>query len=155
MTYRQSFSVEMGAAWYLRMGGRLLLTKFSSLLRQIDQVKGDLLSLAGTPSGIVALGIVPTASCVLAGRLAQGVACELPKVTLGIVESYGGHLVDWLHCSEMDLAIIYGLNAGVHVIQETLAFDELMIVGPFGSHVGKWSGGSLAWLAGERLSVAE
>jgi DNA-binding transcriptional LysR family regulator len=33
---------------------------------------------------------------------------EFPDVSLRIVESYGGHLVEWLHRGEMDLAIIYG-----------------------------------------------
>lgn len=140
-----------GRGMMLTEEGRLLLNKIGGLVRQIDQVKDDLLSRTGIPSGTVVLGIVPTASCVLAGRLAQRVATELPKVALRLVESYGGHLVDWLHRGEIDLAIIYGQHAGVHVIQETLAVDELMIVGPYGSHVAKRSGGSLAWLAGERL----
>jgi len=140
-----------GRGMMLTDGGHLLLKKIGGLLRQIDQVKDDLLSLTGTPSGTVALGIVPTASCVLAGRLAQRVATELPKVALRLVESYGGHLVEWLHRSEIDLAIIYGQHSGVHVVQEALAIDELMIVGRAGSRVAKRSGGSLAWLAGERL----
>jgi DNA-binding transcriptional LysR family regulator len=92
-----------GRGMMLTDGGHLLLKKIGGLLRQIDQVKDDLLSLTGTPSGTVALGIVPTASCVLAGRLAQRVATELPKVALRLVESYGGHLVEWLHRSEIDL----------------------------------------------------
>jgi LysR family nitrogen assimilation transcriptional regulator len=143
--------VRDGRGMVLTDGGRLLLKRIGGLVRQIEQVKDDLVSLSGTPSGSVALGIVPTAACVLAGRLAHRVAVELPNVSLRLVESYGGHLVDWMHRGEIDMAIIYGQHSGVHLVQEVLATDELMIVGPAGSRIAKRSGGKLAWLAGERL----
>ncbi len=140
-----------GRGMMLTDAGRILLSRTGGLVRQVEQVKDDLLSLKGAPSGSVALGIVPTASCVLAGRLAQRVATDLPQVALRLIESYGGHLVDWLHRGEIDLAIIYGHHVGVHLVQEDLAIDDLMIVGPAGSRLSRRSGGSLAWLAGQRL----
>jgi LysR family nitrogen assimilation transcriptional regulator len=76
----------------LTEAGALLLQRIGGLVRQIEQVKDDIISLNKAPSGRVSLGIVPTASCALAGRLAQRVTTELPNVSLRLVESYGGHL---------------------------------------------------------------
>jgi DNA-binding transcriptional LysR family regulator len=140
-----------GRGMQLTDAGRLLASRVAGVLKQIEQVRHDIESLEGAPSGHVSLGIVPTVSAVLAGRLAVRVAQALPNVSLRIVESYGGHLVDWLHKGEIDAAIIYGEPAGLHLAQEELAIDELTIIGPAGSGVADESGGSLAWLARQRL----
>lgn len=140
-----------GRGMVLTDAGRLLLARTTGLVRQMEQIRDDMVSLSGAPSGKVALGIVPTASAVLAGRVAQRVATELPNVALRLVESYGGHLVDWLHRSEIDLAIIYGQTEGLHLTLEPLASDELMIVGPAGSHLEGRGTESLSWLVNQRL----
>jgi LysR family transcriptional regulator, nitrogen assimilation regulatory protein len=143
--------IRNGRGMILTDAGRLLMTRTAGLVRQVAQIKDDIISLAGSPSGSVALGIVPTASSVLAGRLAQRVSQELPGVALRLVESYGGHLVDWLHRGEIDLSIIYGQPADLHLHVEPLACDELVIVGPPGSGLEEKSRGALSWLAGQRL----
>lgn len=140
-----------GRGMVLTEAGRLLLTRTSGWVQQMEQLRDDMVSLNGTPSGKVALGIVPTASAVLAGRMAQGVTSELPNVALRLVEGYGGYLIDWLHRGEIDLAVIYGQAQGLHLNLDPLASDELMIVGPPGSNLEKRKTESLSWLSQQRL----
>ena len=99
----------------LTSAGRMLLDRTTGLIRQIEQVSDDLKSANGDPSGRVILGLVPTVSAVLSGRFARRVLDEFPDISLRIVESYGGHLVEWLHRGEMDLAIIYGPAVDLHL----------------------------------------
>ena len=69
----------------ITQAGEELLMRVSGLTRQLDQAFADVRSLSKTATGQVALGFVPTASYVLAGRLACRVAAEYPGISLRIV----------------------------------------------------------------------
>jgi DNA-binding transcriptional LysR family regulator len=118
------------AGMRLTPAGEELLRRVPGLIRQLDQAYGDVRSLAGATRGQVVFGIVPTVSYVLAGRLASRVASELPEISLRIVESYSGHLVDWLQRGEVDAAIVYGPGANFHLRTEDLLQEDLAVIGP-------------------------
>ena len=143
--------VRNGRGMVLTDAGKMLLGRIGGLVRQLEQVRDDVASLAGAPSGQVVLGVVPTVSTVLASRLAQAVLRDRPGISLRIVESFGGHLLDWLHRGELDLAMIYGRGPDLHLRTETLARDELMVVGARGSGLAKRKGVSIEWLARQPL----
>src|SRR6476646_7411345 len=111
---RVELFTRSGRGMVLTEAGRLLLARTSGIVRQIDQIRDDIQSAAGAPSGRVVLGLVPTVSCVLSARLARRTVEAYPGISLCIVESYSGHLIEWLHRGEMDLAIIYGTPADRH-----------------------------------------
>jgi LysR family transcriptional regulator, nitrogen assimilation regulatory protein len=97
------------------------------------------------------LGLVPTVSCILSARFARRIIETLPDVSLLIVESYGGHLVEWLHRGEMDLAIIYGPSTDLHLSVETLGRDSIVAVGPRGSGLAGRREVEIGWLAAQKL----
>lgn len=105
---RTELFTRNGRGMVLTDAGRLLLARTSGIVRQIDQIRDDIQSAGGAPSGRVVLGLVPTVSCVLSARLARRTVERYPGISLCIVESYSGHLIEWLHRGEMDLAVIYG-----------------------------------------------
>ncbi|MEH3148440.1 MAG: LysR substrate-binding domain-containing protein [Methylobacterium frigidaeris] len=142
-----------GRGMVLTGAGQLLLERSLSLVRQIEQVRDDMQSLNRLPSGSVVLGIVPTVSAVLSARVARRAVSELPNVALRIVESYGGHLVEWLHRGQIDLSIIYGPAVDWHLDVETLGRDELVAVGPKGSGLAERAPVDLAWLIGQKLAL--
>ena len=47
---------------------------------QIDQIRDDIQSTGGTPSGRVVLGLVPTVSCVISARLARRTVERYPGI---------------------------------------------------------------------------
>jgi LysR family transcriptional regulator, nitrogen assimilation regulatory protein len=114
----------------LTEAGEELLKRVSGVIRQLDKVFDDVRTLSGSARGRVALGIVPTASYVLAGQLACQVAARYPGISLRIVEAYSVHLIEWLQRGEIDVAIMYGSDADFHLRTEALLLDELVLVGP-------------------------
>lgn len=140
-----------GRGMALTEAGRFLLMRVGGIVRQLEQVKDDIASMAGSPSGEVVLGMVPTISALLAARLARQVIRDIPTVSLRIVEGYGGHLVDWLHRGEIDLAVTYGPAADLHLRTETLASEELLVIGPAGCGLHQRGEVAFEWLAQQKL----
>ena len=148
---RVELFVRNGRGMLLTSAGRMLLDRTTGLIRQIEQVSDDLKSANGNPSGRVILGLVPTVSAVLSGRFARRVINEFPDVSLRIVESYGGHLVEWLHRGEMDLAIIYGPAVDLHLSVQSIGREDIAVVGPPGSGLNKRKQVDLKWLVKQKL----
>lgn len=148
---RVELFVRNGRGMLLTSAGRMLLDRTTGLIRQIEQVSDDLKSANGSPSGRVILGMVPTVSSVLSGRFARRVFDEFPDVSLRIVESYGGHLVEWLHRAEMDLAIIYGPAVDLHLSVQSIGREDIAVVGPPGSGLGKRKQVDLKWVVKQKL----
>ncbi len=148
---RTELFTRNGRGMVLTAAGQLLLSRTAGLVRQIEQVRDDIQSSSGTPSGRVVLGLVPTVSCVLSARFARRVVDQLPGVSLCIVESYGGHLVEWLHRGEMDLAIIYGPSVDLHLSVQILGRDEVVAVGPRGCGLAERKQVDINWLLDQKL----
>ena len=140
-----------GRGMVLTEAGRLLLARTSGIVRQIDQIRDDIQSAKGPPSGQVVLGLVPTVSCVLSARFARRCVEKFPGISLRIVESYSGHLVEWLHRGEMDLAILYGRSADLHLNVQSLGRDNIVAVGPRGCGLARKKSVEIGWLLRQRL----
>jgi LysR family nitrogen assimilation transcriptional regulator len=148
---RAELFTRNGRGMVLTEAGRLLLARTSGIVRQIDQIRDDIQSSAGSPSGRVVLGLVPTVSCVLSARLARRTVEKYPGISLCIVESYSGHLIEWLHRGEMDLAIIYGPSADLHLSVQSLGRDPIVAVGPRGGGLARKKQVEMDWLLRQKL----
>ena len=115
--------------------GKVLLVRVSGLVRQLDQAWKDVREIGSTVSGTVAIGLVPSVSNILAGRLARRVATELPGISFRIVEGYARHLVEWLHRGEIDATITYGPGTNIHSQTFELLLEDLLLVGPIDSEL--------------------
>jgi LysR family transcriptional regulator, nitrogen assimilation regulatory protein len=119
--------------------GQELLSRTSGLLRQLDQAFKEVRELRTAVSGHVAIGLVPSASSILAGRLAQRIAAELPGVSFRVVEGYSGHLMQWLQNCELDAIVTYGPGASIHCQTFELLVEEMLLVGPPSSNLAALS----------------
>ena len=119
-----------GRGMKLTEAGRQLLEHVGAPLRQLEKSFDELRSSAKRIEGSVSLGMTPTISFVLAGRLAKRVANELPGVSLRIVEGYGGYLVEWLQRNEIDATVLYGPASDLHFRVTELLYERLVLVGP-------------------------
>jgi len=109
--------------------GEMLYRRISGPLRDIGRALYEVRALPSDMGGTVSLGMPPTMVQLLAGRLARRVANSTPNVSLRIVDSYSGHLLQWIKDGELDAAILYGPTpAGINAAK--LVEDELMVVGP-------------------------
>jgi LysR family nitrogen assimilation transcriptional regulator len=148
---RAELFTRNGRGMVLTDAGRMLLARTSGMVRQIDQIRDDIQSAQGPPSGRVVLGLVPTVSCVISARFARRCVEVFPGISLRIVESYSGHLVEWLHRGEMDLAILYGRSADLHLTVQSLGRDHIVAVGPRGSGLSRKKQVDIGWLLRQRL----
>ena len=148
---RTELFTRNGRGMVLTEAGRLLLARTSGIVRQIDQIRDDIQSAQGPPTGQVVLGLVPTVSCVLSARFARRCVETFPSISLRIVESYSGHLVEWLHRGEMDLAILYGRSADLHLTVQSLGRDTIVAVGPRGCGLARKKSVEIGWLLRQRL----
>jgi len=148
---RAELFTRNGRGMVLTDAGRLLLARTAGIVRQIDQVRDEIQSAGGPPSGRVVLGLVPTVSCVISARLARRTVDTYPGISLCIVESYSGHLMEWLHRGEMDLALIYGPSSDLHLTVQSLGRDPIVAVGPRGSGLSNKKQVDIGWLLKQRL----
>ena len=148
---RAELFTRNGRGMVLTDAGRLLLARTAGIVRQIDQVRDEIQSAGGPPSGRVVLGLVPTVSCVISARLARRTVDRYPGISLCIVESYSGHLMEWLHRGEMDLALIYGPSSDLHLTVQSLGRDPIVAVGPRGSGLAQKKQVDIGWLLKQRL----
>lgn len=125
-----------GRGMHLTEHGNALLERVSGLVKQLEDSLEDVRSMSAVPSGQVVLGCIPSASYMVAGRIAIRVARELPEVLLRMVEGYAGHLVNWLHRGEVDLALLYGPASDLHLRVTDVMFEELVLVSPAGEAPG-------------------
>lgn len=109
--------------------GRHLYSRVARPIREIGEACFDIRAMSTEVSGNVVLGMPPTVVQSLAGALASRVAQFSPNVSLRIVDSYTGHLLDWLRRGELDLAILYG-PVPDDLRSDELLQDELLLVGP-------------------------
>jgi LysR family transcriptional regulator, nitrogen assimilation regulatory protein len=117
----------------LTEAGEELRQRLSSPVREIRQIFDDLRGRSSEAGGQMALGMPPTVSYVLAGRLARKVAQEAPNISLRIVEGYAGHLMDWLQRNEIDAALLYGPASDFNMNMQELFYEQLMLIGPASS----------------------
>lgn len=122
--------IRSGRGMQLTEHGTALLGRVSGLVTQLDNAVEDVRSLSTVPTGQVTLGFIPSVSYVVAGRVAVRVARELPQISLRIVEGYAGHLIDWLHRGQVDIALLYGPASDLHLRVADVMFEELVLVSP-------------------------
>ena len=59
--------------------------------------------------------------------------------------------MEWLHRGEMDLALIYGPSADLHLTVQSLGRDNIVAVGPRGSGLAQKKQVDIGWLLRQRL----
>lgn len=109
--------------------GKALLARVCGPIRQLDQAFKEVRELRTAVCGTVAIGLIPSVSAILAGRLAPRIAAELPGVSCRIVEGFAGHLMEWLQGDELDAILTYGPGASIHCQSFELLVEDMLLVG--------------------------
>ncbi|MBN9426093.1 MAG: LysR family transcriptional regulator [Burkholderiales bacterium] len=110
--------------------GQLLAEHAISILRQFEQARQEVMALGHEPHGDVALGIPATVSPVLIRPLLEALRERAPRVVPHIVEAMSGYLLEWLHASRLDAAILFGVQSPVGLQRSEIGIEEMFLVGP-------------------------
>lgn len=129
---------ELGVTLYHRTGRGIVLSEAGKILEQ--HARGVLETTAGakraigalgsSPSGKVTIGMPPSVGAVLTASLVREFRSQFPKVSLGVMEGFSGHVLEWLTTGRIDVAVLYDAPRISTLLSDPLLTDELMLLGP-------------------------
>ena len=122
-----------GRGMILTEQGRAVWRHAVRVLKEIEDIKLEVADNAGSMGGHVSIGMPPTVSGLLAGRLLATIASAHPNATCRIVSAYSLYLLDWMHRGDIDVAILYDPQGIRSLKCEPLVEETLYVVGPRGS----------------------
>ena len=140
-----------GRGMVLTHAGEMLRERAASILRQVEETRADLSLEAGSVRGQVILGVPPTVGDVLATRLIQRFLQCYPEVRLRVVTAFSGYLLDWLHSSEIDIAVLYGTEQGANIRFTPLLVENLYFITQGQATRGQHAAISFAELSEQKL----
>jgi LysR family nitrogen assimilation transcriptional regulator len=140
-----------GRGMLLTHAGEMLRERAASILRQVEETRADLSLEAGCVRGRVILGVPPTVGDVLATRLIERFLQRFPEVRLRVVTAFGGYLLEWLHSSEIDIAVIYGTEQGANIKFTPLLVENLYFISRGQAARGQHAAISFAELCEQKL----
>lgn len=116
----------------LTEAGTVLMDRAGDLMRELDQIERDVLTLAREPVGHVRVAFPPTSGQVLAPILVEACRVALPRVTLHLREGFSGAIHEWIGRGEIDLALIYEPEPSADLEILPLIKEPLYLVAPSG-----------------------
>jgi LysR family nitrogen assimilation transcriptional regulator len=129
---------ELGATLYYRTGRGIVLSEAGksfeqharAVLEAMAGAKSAIYALEATPTGRVVIGMPPSVGAVLTVPLVQQFRVEFPQVSLGVIEGFSGHVLEWLASGRVDVAVLYNAPRISTLSTEPLLTDELFLLGP-------------------------
>jgi LysR family nitrogen assimilation transcriptional regulator len=139
---------ELGAELYARTGRGIILTEAGKLFEQHARgvlettagARSAISALGATPTGRVVIGMPPSVGAVLTATLVRQFRSEFPKVSLGVMEGFSGHVLEWLTTGRIDVAVLYNAPRSNTLVSAPLLTDELFLLGPVSDPAGAGSG---------------
>ena len=112
----------------LTAAGKRLHERAIDLLRQVDEIRTEIIAEGELPAGRVSVGTSPAASRRLYGRLAELVGIELPRVVLDLVEGAAHSLLEGLDAGRIDLTILVNPEPRPSLILDPLVSEQVYLL---------------------------
>lgn len=110
--------------------GQLLYEHAGIILRKIERAKHEIVDVAASPRGKVAIGLTPTVSLILGATLVEKYREACPNVSLRVAEGLSEVLVEWVASDRLDLAFTYNPSSTRGLLLEPLLTEDLFVIGP-------------------------
>ena len=99
------------------------------VMRELDEIRADVTGGDAPMAGSVSIGLPPTLADIISVPLVGAFRAH-PQAVPRLVSAYTGHLLDWLHRGEVDLAVLYDPHAARSLRSRPLLVEHLHLVGP-------------------------
>jgi LysR family nitrogen assimilation transcriptional regulator len=134
----KALEVELGTELYHRTGRGVVLTEAGKLLEEharavierTTRARCELRALGEAPTGRVVIGMPPSVGAVLTAPLVRQFRGDYPQVSLGVMEGFSAHVLEWLTDARIDVAVLYNAPSVSVLAAEALLTDELFLLGP-------------------------
>lgn len=110
--------------------GRTLVERARRALGELERARAEILPAPGRVTGIVTVGLLESASDLLAEPLVSALADEHPGIELRLLTAYSGHLQQWLDDGDLDLSLLYNLESTPSLNAQPLVREKLWVVAP-------------------------
>lgn len=129
---------ELGVALFERTrqgmqptaAGTTMVERARRALNELERARAEIRPTPGVVSGIVTVGLLDSATNLLAEPLVSAVIREHPGIDLRLLTAYSGHLQQWLDDGDLDLTLLYNLASTPSLNAEPLVREKLWAVAP-------------------------
>jgi DNA-binding transcriptional LysR family regulator len=129
--------VRTGRGVELSEFGKRIFPEVRALLANAMQLETAIHGKEHAPSGEVTLGLLPSLSPALIGRLFKQVRALFPAIHLKVVEGSSGQVEGWLADDRLDIAILYRYTPSPPEGEHSLATVESYLIGATGDRLTK------------------
>ena len=129
--------VRTGRGLELSELGKRIFADVQALLSDAVQLESEIRGKERAPAGDVTLGLLPSLSDPLVGRLFKQMRAHFPAVHLKIVEGSSGQVEGWLEDEHLDIAILYRYAPSLPEGEHSLARVESYLIGAKGDRLTK------------------
>lgn len=112
--------------------GKRLLPQAQALLRHMKEVADEMAGLAGSPTGLVRLGVLSSLTQPLVNRLITLARKQAPSVRLRVFECTSGVIDEWLMNGHVDIAVTSRYGTRLNANEELLGSAATCLVGTAG-----------------------
>ena len=106
--------------------GRALVAHADAILARIDAAEDELAAIAGLRGGRLRLACFQSAGATLVPRAVAAFHERHPAVELGMVEAEPDEASELLKCGDIDLALVYDVEAIPHMLDQELELTFLL-----------------------------
>ncbi|TYK49489.1 LysR family transcriptional regulator [Actinomadura decatromicini] len=110
--------------------GTILLERARRALTELERARAEIQPTPGQVTGIVTVGLLDSASDLLAEPLVSAIARDHPGIELRVLTAYSGHLQQWLDDGDLDLTLLYDLAGTPSLNVRPLVRERLWAVAP-------------------------
>lgn len=136
----------------LTEAGKALVGYARRALLELDRARVEITgTAAGSVSGLVTLGLLPSTVDLVSSPLVAAVAAAYPGIRVRIAVGYAGTLLQWLQSGEVDAALLYGAERSPDIQTTPLIEEALWVIGPRQAGLARGRPVALADLVGARL----
>lgn len=135
-----ALEVQLGCRLFERTGrgvaptpaAERLAPRLRGAIDEMQRATTEAADIGNQPSGVVRLGVVPSAARPMVGLLYQRVAERLPRVRLQFVEGFSNPLEEQIADGQLDLAVINRFGRQTRRGEERLCVLDSLVIGPPG-----------------------
>ena len=121
---------RVGHGMQLTDAGHLLVVRAKRALEELELAKHEITSSPESIIGTVVVGLLPSVSDLLAGKLISSLREMYPNLSIRILVGYVGYLQEWLAKDEVDIALLYAHQPSPSIEITPLLNEKLYVVGP-------------------------
>lgn len=114
----------------LTEAGTIMTERARRALGELEQARAEVRPTPGVVTGIVTVGLLESASDLLAEPLVSAIARDHPGIELRLITGYSGHLQQWLDAGDLSLTLLYNLDSTPSLNARPLLWENLWAVAP-------------------------